>query len=413
VHHPATHGDQRNHTARSGQASGGQRRGERHVWLDPGQNLAGSSAGRGPAAGPPSSPTSPERPRWYAPPTDTDPERTDVIPGLDQAARITPQRLPLARSGHPPSWRRKLSARRAKSAASDASVRTVPNLQVVRRSETERRMHVVGLRGRHRVTSPQHARRWRMLPLVLSAMSLAQFDFFAVNIAAPALQRDLGVSDAALELVVAGYAFTFASGMVTGGRLGNLYGYRRLFLGGTASFLVASVLCAVAATPAQLVGARLLQGLTGAAMVPQVLVLITATFPADERPRALSWFGITGGFSAVAGQLLGGVLLDADLFELGWRTIFLINAPIGLVVLVLAARTLPQTQRDHRRRLDPIGAVGLSGSLALALVPLALGREQGWPAWTWVSLMASVPALVMTVRWERRLALRAGNRCWT
>ena len=127
--------------------------------------------------------------------------------------------------------------------------------------------------------SPPGSRRWLMLPVVLLAMFMAGFDIWVVNVAAPSLQRDLHVSDAALQLIVGGYAFMYASGMVTGGRLGDLLGYRRLFMIGVASFAVASLLCGLAQSPAELVGARLLQGLTGAAMVPQVLALITATFP--------------------------------------------------------------------------------------------------------------------------------------
>src|SRR6266480_2161301 len=153
--------------------------------------------------------------------------------------------------------------------------------------------------------------RWLMLPVVLMAMFMAGFDIWAVNVAAPSLQRDLHVSDAALQLIVGGYAFMYASGMVTGGRLGDLVGYRRMFMIGVTSFAVASLLCGLAQSPAELVGARLLQGLTGAAMVPQVLALITATFPAPERSRALAWFGVTMGLAFVSGQILGGLLLQA------------------------------------------------------------------------------------------------------
>ena len=124
--------------------------------------------------------------------------------------------------------------------------------------------------------------------MILSATFMALFDFFVVNVAAPSLEHDLHAGQAALELIVGGYAFTYASGMVTGGRLGDLFGYRRLFLVGMAAFTLASLLCGLAQSPSQLIAARLLQGLTGAAMVPQVLALITATFPAEERPRAMS-----------------------------------------------------------------------------------------------------------------------------
>jgi EmrB/QacA subfamily drug resistance transporter len=258
-------------------------------------------------------------------------------------------------------------------------------------------------------TRASDPRRWMMLPVILSATFMALFDFFVVNVAAPSLEHDLNAGPAALELVVGGYAFTYASGMVTGGRLGDLFGYRRLFVAGMAAFTLASLLCGLAQSPAQLIAARLLQGLTGAAMVPQVLALITATFPAEERPRALSWFGVTAGVGSVAGQVLGGLLLDADVLGLGWRVIFLINVPVGAVALVFALRLLPHHRAERRPRLDPLGAVGISGALALLLAPLILGREEGWPAWTWVSMAASVPVLVATLRWEARLTRRGGQ----
>ena len=252
-------------------------------------------------------------------------------------------------------------------------------------------------------------RRWLMLPVVLLAMFMAGFDIWVVNVAAPSLQRDLHVSDAALQLIVGGYAFMYASGMVTGGRLGDLLGYRRMFMIGVASFAAASLLCGLAQSPAELVAARLLQGLTGAAMVPQVLALITAIFPVSERSRALSWFGVTIGLSFVSGQILGGLLLQANVLGLTWRPIFLVNVPVGAAALIVAALVIPRTGGQRRPRLDPVGALGVSGSLALALVPLTLGHDEGWPAWTWVSMAASVPAFVLTVIWERRLARRGGE----
>jgi EmrB/QacA subfamily drug resistance transporter len=252
----------------------------------------------------------------------------------------------------------------------------------------------------------QDPRRWFMLPVVLTAMFMAGFDIWAVNVAAPSLQRDLHVSDAALQLIVGGYAFMYASGMVTGGRLGDLFGYRRMFMIGVVTFAAASLLCGLAQSPGELVTARLVQGLTGAAMVPQVLALITATFPVHERSRALAWFGVTMGAGFVSGQILGGGLIEANIFGLGWRAIFLVNVPVGVLALVAAARVVPHAWAQRRPRLDPLGAVGVSASIALALVPLTLGRDQGWPPWTWVSLAAALPLLGLTLLWERRLARR-------
>ncbi|MFD1545174.1 MFS transporter [Nonomuraea guangzhouensis] len=247
------------------------------------------------------------------------------------------------------------------------------------------------------------------LAVLLSAWFMAQFDFFVVNVAAPSFERELHASPAALELIVGGYAFTYAAGMITGGRLGDRYGYRRMFIGGVIAFTIASLLCGIALNPAQLVAARLLQGLAGAAMVPQVLAMISAVFPPDERRRAVGWYGATGGLGSIAGQVLGGLLLSADLFGLGWRVIFLINLPVGLVVVPLAAWLLPRVEPARRSRLDLLGAAGLAIGLALILVPLGLGNSAGWPAWTWICMGASVPVLVLTGRWQYVLGRRGGQ----
>ena len=240
-----------------------------------------------------------------------------------------------------------------------------------------------------------------MLPALLAAMFMAQFDLYVVNVAGPRLQSELHVGQAALELIVAGYGFTYASGLVTGGRLGDLFGPRRMFISGTLAFTVASLLCGLAQNPTELVVARLVQGLAGALMVPQVLATITAVFPPAERARALSWFGVTIGVGSVAGQVLGGLLLQWDVAGLGWRPIFLVNVPIGLASAAAALWLQPRTRTPGRSRIDPLGALGISGSLALALAPLALGRAEGWPAWTWISLAASVPVMAMALRWQR------------
>lgn len=248
--------------------------------------------------------------------------------------------------------------------------------------------------------------RWRMLPVILIGTFMSIFDNFVVNVAAPSIRGDLGVGSAALELIIGGYAFTYASGMITAGRLGDLHGYRKMFGLGMAGFALTSLLCGIAQQPGELIVFRLLQGAAGAMMVPQVLALINNSFSAAERPRALTWFGVTIGVASVAGQVLGGLLLDADLFGLGWRVIFLINVPIGIATLLAVPRLLPRISGTARPRLDPAGAIGIAGALALALVPLVLGRSTGWPAWAIVSLIASVPALVAVLLWERRLHTR-------
>ncbi|HEY2696991.1 MAG TPA: MFS transporter [Pseudonocardiaceae bacterium] len=260
-----------------------------------------------------------------------------------------------------------------------------------------------------RVGAEPRVRQGAMLVVLLSAMFMAQFDFFVVNVAAPTLAGQLHAGPAALELIVGGYAFAYASGMITGGRLGELYGYRRLFVVGMAGFAVASLLCGLAGSPAELVLARLVQGFAAAVMVPQVLAVITAVVPVHERARALGWFGASTGLGSIAGQVLGGVLLHADLFGWGWRVIFLVNVPVGLVVSVLAGRFLPRVRAGQRARLDLVGAAGVAVSLALVLVPLTLGHGTGWPAWTWVCLGLAVPVLALTGWWLRALRARGGQ----
>ncbi|MFI5777423.1 MFS transporter [Nocardia sp. NPDC051570] len=259
------------------------------------------------------------------------------------------------------------------------------------------------------LTSEAYPTRWRVLPVVLSAMFMAMFDWFVVNVAASSLQHDLHAGEAALELIVGGYGFAYASGLITGGRLGDLHGHRKLFVIGMLAFTVASLLCGLAPNAWVLVAFRMLQGGTAALMVPQMLALINTMFPIQERPRAMAAFGATVGIGAVSGQVLGGVLLDANLFGWGWRTIFYINVPIGLAAAALAARWLPRHEANRRPRMDPIGALGISAALALLLVPVTLGRSAGWPLWTWVSIAASAPVLLLTLRYENMLARRGGE----
>ena len=250
----------------------------------------------------------------------------------------------------------------------------------------------------------------RALTVLLTATFIAQFDFFVVNVAAPSLRQDLHASDALLQLVVGGYAFAYAAGLITGGRLGDLLGHRRMYVAGMAAFTVSSLACGLARSPAELVAARLAEGLSAAAMLPQVLALITATIPAQSRPRALAFYGLASGTGSIAGQVLGGAIVSADIAGLGWRLIFLINLPIGAVAAVLAASWLPEpATRGGRAHLDPLGALATAAALALALVPLTIGADQGWPPWTWAALAAAIPACAATLWWQRALRRRGGQ----
>jgi MFS family permease len=224
------------------------------------------------------------------------------------------------------------------------------------------------------------------LVVLLSAVFLAMTDFFVVNVALASISSELSASTSALELIVAGYAVTYALFLVIGGRLGDAVGRKRMFLLGMAAFTVTSALCGLAPTATTLVVARIAQGAAGAMMVPQVLATLQATTTGHERARALSAFGATGGLAAVFGQLGGGVLVSADLAGTGWRPVFLLNVPVGIVAMVLAGRVLPDTRSDRPARVDLAGTALLGATVLAVLVPLVEGRSQGWPVWAFVSL---------------------------
>lgn len=251
-------------------------------------------------------------------------------------------------------------------------------------------------------------RRWIALPVILLATLMAQFDLYVVNVALPVLQRELHAGEAELQLIVSGYAFVYAAGLITAGRLGDRFGHRRMILLGMAAFGLASLWAGLAQGPVELVVVRMVQGLTAAVMVPQVLALISVMFAPLERPRALSAFGVVIGAGSVAGQVLGGVLLNADLFGSGWRSIFLVNVPVALIGVIAGSLLLPRHEPVARPHFDIAGASGITAGVALVLVPLTVGREVGWPWWTWASLALAVIVLAAVARWERQLARTGG-----
>lgn len=247
-------------------------------------------------------------------------------------------------------------------------------------------------------------RRWIGLFAALTAPFLGVLDFFVLNLALPKVQQDLHASYAQLELAIALYGLGNAVFVITGGRLGDAYGRRRVFLVGMVAFILASVLVACSPSAWFLLGARMLQGVAAAMLFPQVLALVTVMFPDHERPRAFAFFGLTVATASIVGQMLGGFLLDLDLFGWGWRTLFLINLPVGAIGLFIAQRTLREVRSEDPPRLDMGGVVVATATLGLLLVPLTIGHEEGWPAWAIWMLVASVPALVAFIQLERRTA---------
>ncbi|HEY3873362.1 MAG TPA: MFS transporter [Actinocrinis sp.] len=252
-------------------------------------------------------------------------------------------------------------------------------------------------------------RRWWALLVVLTATFLALFDLFVVNVAAPSIQAELHTTTAALQLVIAGYSFTYALGLITGGRLGDLLGPRLMFLVGMAVFGLALVACGTASNATVLVTARLGQGAGASLMVPQVLALIQVLIPPAERPRAFAYFGAVAGLGAVAGQAVGGLLLSANLFGLHWRAIFLIQLPLAAASLAAGWTLLPSAAHAgaaSTRRFDVGGALLFALALAGLLVPLTLGRQNGWPAWSIAALAAVLPLSALFALQQRARVAR-------
>ncbi|MFI6504899.1 MFS transporter [Nonomuraea typhae] len=244
--------------------------------------------------------------------------------------------------------------------------------------------------------------RWLGLWLMMTAMVMDLIDVAIVSLALPSIQEDLGASAAALEWIVAGYPLAFGVTLVTGGRMGDVLGRRRMFLWGVAGFVVASVLCGLAPDAGVLIVARLAQGVFAGLMTPQILSMIQVAFTAAEQPKAYAIFGAASGLAQVSGPLAGGLIIQADLFGYGWRTIFLINLPIGVFTLIASAIVLRESRSGEERRFDFPGVGLLTLALLLVLYPLIQGRDQGWPAWAFVLLAASVPAFALFGRHQER-----------
>lgn len=243
---------------------------------------------------------------------------------------------------------------------------------------------------------------WWILPVVLVGMFMPMLDAFIVNVSIPSIQHDLHANGAEVQLVVAGYQLAFAAGLVTGGRLGDLFGRRRLFAVGMALFTITSVVCGIAPTALFLVFARILQGLAASLLFPQVLSIVNVTYTGANRVKAFTFYGIAVGLASVGGQLIGGLLINADILGLAWRSCFLINAPIGVITLAVLFRVVPESRSEQSRRLDLTGATLITLGVALLVLPLIEGRQLGWPVWVWVCLGLSVVVLGVAGMHQRR-----------
>jgi EmrB/QacA subfamily drug resistance transporter len=252
-------------------------------------------------------------------------------------------------------------------------------------------------------------RRWLALPVLLTGAFLPILDFNVVNLALPAIRQNLAATSSDVQFVISAYAATYAVFLITGGRLGDLFGRRRMFILGVAGFTLASILCGTAWSPSLLIAGRILQGLAATIMAPQVLASIRVLFSSAEQGRTLALYGATFGLANIGGQLLGGVLVSTQPYGFTWQAIFLINIPIGTAALVGGLLLLPDSRARNAQKLDFGGVVLLSLSLALLVYPLVEGREAGWSAWMVGMLIACPLAFAAFVRFEARISEKGGD----
>ncbi|GEL21265.1 hypothetical protein PSU4_02190 [Pseudonocardia sulfidoxydans NBRC 16205] len=256
--------------------------------------------------------------------------------------------------------------------------------------------------------APAYPLRWFALVVVLVAEIMDLLDATVVGIAAPSIQHELGGDATTIQWIAAGYTLAYAVGLVTGGRLGDLYGRRRVFLVGLTGFVAFSALCGLAPTPGVLIACRVLQGLAGAILIPQGFGIIKSAFPPRELGAAFGAFGPAMGLAAVGGPILAGALIAWDLGGAGWRTVFLVNVPIGLACLAVALKVLPESRGERTARPDPVGTALVTLGLLLLVFPLVQGRELGWPGWSYALLATSVPVLGVFA-WHQVRRARAGR----
>ena len=257
-------------------------------------------------------------------------------------------------------------------------------------------------------TPVESSRRWWVLAIVVAAQFMFGVDAFIVNVAIPTIAVELHATSAQIESVVAIYLIAYATLVVTGGRLGDIYGTRAAFVAGLCGFTLTSLWCGLAQSGPELIVARLAQGATAALMVPQVLATLHLLFADEARGRAFGIYGVVLGLAGAAGFALGGVLVTLDLAGLGWRTVFFVNVPFGLVILVAALRIMPTVPRQAGTSLDVAGAGVLFAGLLCLIGPLLFGRDVHWAPWLWLVMATGLVLLAAFLRVERAVARRGG-----
>ena len=245
--------------------------------------------------------------------------------------------------------------------------------------------------------------RQRTIALIVVALAFVMdlLDTTIVNIAIPSIQADLGASYATIQWLIAGYSLSFAVLLITGGRMGDVFGYKKLFLIGVSGFTLASLLSGLAWNSEVLIVARLIQGTMAALMVPQVMSLMQVMFKPKERAGVMGLFGALAGVAASLGPVIGGILIHFNIAGLEWRPIFLINIPVGLFAIWAAYRYLPEGKSSHPLKIDIWGTGIIIVAMLLLVFPLIQGRELDWPVWVFVMMAFSVPTLYLFAKWQK------------
>ncbi|RQH12763.1 MFS transporter [Bradyrhizobium sp. RP6] len=262
----------------------------------------------------------------------------------------------------------------------------------------------------HQIVTKQidSSRRWWVLAIVVAAQFMFGVDAFVVNVAIPTIAVDLKASPAQIESIIAIYLIAYATLVVTGGRLGDIHGTKGVFLAGLLGFTLTSLWCGLSQSGAELIVARLAQGATAALMVPQVLATLHLLFTDESRSRAFAIYGVVLGLAGAAGFLLGGFLVTLNLAGAGWRSVFFVNVPFGLVIAAAAWRIMPSTSRRSGTRLDIKGSVVLFAGLLCLIGPLLFGHDVGWAPWLWAVMGSGGVILAAFLKLEQAVA-RAGG----
>ncbi|MEW1780884.1 MFS transporter [Arthrobacter sp. NPDC080086] len=261
-----------------------------------------------------------------------------------------------------------------------------------------------------RLVAPAATRHWPALAALLTGNFVTILDLFIVNVAIPDIRAGLHASFAQIQLVMVGYSAAYGVFLLNGARLGDLFGRKRMFLAGMALFTLASALCGLATTPWMLIAMRVGQGLGAAILMPQVMASVRVLFDGDARRRAFGTMGAVQGVAASVSQIIGGLLIAHPLAAqaAGWRTVFLVNVPIGITALLAARAFVTESRAPVAARLDVHGAVAGAVALGMLLVPIMQGRESGWPWWSWAVPLASLVVFRHFVRVERALSAAGG-----